>query len=91
MNSFYPRHLGRGREHPITVWAGLKNGAPAAWIEDDGPPFDPVGAALPEKPTALASAAIGGSGLRLMRHYAKQMRYFRRDQRNRLELLFEAA
>jgi serine/threonine-protein kinase RsbW len=91
MNSFYHATSDEAGEHPITVWAGLQDGAPAAWIEDDGPPFDPVSATLPEKPTALASAAIGGSGLRLMRHYAKQMRYLRRDGRNRLELVFEAA
>ena len=91
MNSFTHGDVEGEGEHPIRVWAGLKDGAPAAWIEDDGPPFDPVAAVLPDKPTTLASAEVGGAGLRLMRHYAKHMNYRRIDARNRLELLFEAA
>ncbi|MGO9742743.1 MAG: ATP-binding protein [Roseiarcus sp.] len=91
MNCFHHATCPESGERPITVWAGFKDGAPAAWVEDDGPPFDPVHCPLPLPPTALASADIGGAGLRLIRHYAKQMSYRRVEQRNRLELVFDAA
>jgi serine/threonine-protein kinase RsbW len=90
MNTYYHARSDGVGDHPIRVWVGIRDGAPSAWVEDDGPPFDPVEASLPEKPTSLAGAAIGGAGLRLMRYYARRMNYRRIDARNRLEMTFEA-
>ena len=59
-----------------------------AVIEDGGPPFDPTGVAPPPKPTSIEDAQVGGYGIHLMRNFASEMRYERRDGRNRLTLRF---
>ena len=57
-------------------------------ITDDGARFDPT-AHKPAEPAAdLASAAIGGLGIVLMRQFATGMSYARQDGSNRLELTF---
>lgn len=55
-------------------------------IEDDGIAFDPVSAALPAPPASLEESRPGGLGVRLMRRFAREMHYQRRDGRNRLTL-----
>jgi anti-sigma regulatory factor (Ser/Thr protein kinase) len=62
-----------------------------AVIEDSGCPFDPTTAPPPSKPASLADARIGGLGIHLMRNFASEMRYERRDGRNRLALKFSPA
>jgi serine/threonine-protein kinase RsbW len=51
-------------------------------ISDDGIPFDPVTAALPE------SQEIGGNGLLLLRRYCSDLSYRREAGRNYLTLHF---
>jgi len=51
-------------------------------ISDDGQPFDPVTAALPE------GQEIGGNGLLLLRRYCSDLNYRREGGRNRLILGF---
>ena len=51
-------------------------------IRDDGPPFDPVTAALPE------GREIGGNGLLLLRRYCDDLAYRREEGRNLLTLGF---
>ena len=58
----------------------------ALCIEDDGLPFDPTTQPSPELADSLDEMAIGGHGLRLMRHYLHQLLYQRTDERNRLLL-----
>lgn len=60
-------------------------------IDDDGQPFDPSTAASPPRPTSLAEAVPGGTGLHLLRRFARAMQYERRDGRNRLTLLLDRA
>lgn len=55
-------------------------------IEDDGPPFDPTAQAAPALAASLDDAQAGGHGLRLMRHYLRQMLYRRDGERNVLLL-----
>ncbi len=51
-------------------------------ISDDGQPFDPVTAALPE------GQEIGGNGLLLLRRYCSDLTYCREEGRNLLILGF---
>jgi serine/threonine-protein kinase RsbW len=55
---------------------------------DDGKPFDPTSAPDLGYAADLESAAIGGRGIRLMRKFARTMRYARTEGRNRLTLAF---
>jgi serine/threonine-protein kinase RsbW len=57
-------------------------------IQDDGAPFDPRAAADPEPPASLADAAVGGWGIRIVRHFSDEWHYCRSEGRNQLTLLF---
>lgn len=55
-------------------------------ISDNGPAFDPTLATPPELATSIEQARMGGHGVRLMRHYLKDIQYTRHNQRNHLRL-----
>lgn len=55
-------------------------------ITDDGPAFDPTRAQSPELALSVEQAGIGGHGMRLMRHYLKDIHYCRTDGFNQLTL-----
>ncbi|MGA2564085.1 MAG: ATP-binding protein [Steroidobacteraceae bacterium] len=59
-------------------------------IEDDGIPFDPISYASPELPSSLAEAAVGGRGIRLVRHFTDALHHVRRAGGNELTLLFRS-
>ncbi|WP_233234216.1 ATP-binding protein [Bordetella sp. LUAb4] len=56
-------------------------------IRDNGHPYDPTLTQLPELAGALDESEEGGHGLRLMRHYLKDIRYQRMRGENRLTLV----
>lgn len=59
-------------------------------FEDPGRPFDPAAAALPDLPTRLEEARIGGLGLVLLQRMARDLDYVRLpDGRNQLTLLLD--
>ncbi len=70
----------------IDVWRECNNVIAA--ITDDGEPFDPLAQELPEQPTDLGSAQIGGLGIKLMRSFAAHIAYQRVGETNRLTLSF---
>lgn len=55
-------------------------------VTDNGRGFDPTQAPSPLLATSLDQAAIGGHGLRLVRHYLSSMAYERRAELNCLTL-----
>lgn len=55
-------------------------------IVDNGAPFDPTQNQLAQLATSLDDAHIGGHGLRLMRHYLRDIEYQRRNGQNHLRL-----
>jgi len=57
-------------------------------VEDDARPFDPTLWCCRAVNDSVETASIGGRGILLMRHFADQMRYERRDGRNHLTLIF---
>lgn len=56
-------------------------------VMDNGVPFDPTARQPRELDASLDDARIGGHGLRLMRHYLRDIRYERADGWNRLTLV----
>jgi serine/threonine-protein kinase RsbW len=59
-------------------------------IEDHGPEFDPRMVATPVAPASLNEAPIGGLGIHLMRQFATEMSYERRNGVNRLLFRFDS-
>jgi anti-sigma regulatory factor (Ser/Thr protein kinase) len=55
-------------------------------VEDRCGAFDPLAVPAPERPTSLEDARVGGWGIHLIRQYARQIDYERRDGTNRLTL-----
>ncbi len=55
-------------------------------VEDRCGAFDPLHAPVPELPTNLGEARVGGLGIHLMRQYTRAMDYARVDGVNRLTL-----
>lgn len=77
-----------GTEHRIGINLDVVPDRIVVVVTDDGNRFDPT-AHKPAEPAAdLASAAIGGLGIVLMRQFATGMSYARQDASNRLELRF---
>jgi serine/threonine-protein kinase RsbW len=62
-----------------------------ATIEDNGPAFDPTAFPPPSQHTSLGDARVGKLGIHLMRNLASEVRYERRNGRNRLTLRFSPA
>lgn len=60
-----------------------------AVIEDAGRSFDPTAMPARRMPASLEEATVGEFGIDLMRSFATDMHYERRDGRNRLTLRFD--
>ena len=56
-------------------------------IEDSGGAFDPTASAPEALAESVDEAAIGGHGVRLMRHYLRDLHYAREQDRNVLTLV----
>jgi anti-sigma regulatory factor (Ser/Thr protein kinase) len=80
--------IGLGRNEVINVRLLREAGAVALVVEDSGPQFDPVAAPAVAKAVSLDGPGAGGVGLRLLRHYCKDMAYHREAGVNRLVLRF---
>jgi serine/threonine-protein kinase RsbW len=59
-------------------------------IEDDGIPFDPTSYVPPGLPSSLADAAVGGRGIRLVRHFTDALHHVRTVEGNELTLIFRS-
>lgn len=70
------------RAHAIALTLERAGGAARLTVEDDGNPFDPLAAELPEPPPSLAEAPIGGLGIKLVRGMMAQCGYRREGGRN---------
>ncbi|MCW8308634.1 ATP-binding protein [Acidiphilium sp. PA] len=80
--------IGLDRGGVITVSLRQEDAVVALVVEDSGPAFDPVAAPAVAKDVSLRGAGAGGLGLRLLRHYCKDMAYHREAGVNRLILRF---
>ena len=82
----YPSDEG-GTPHSIGLRAQFNERRVALEIVDDGRPFDPLAWRGPGAPRSLAEAESGGSGLLLVKRFADECRYARRDDRNVMRLV----
>ena len=78
----------KGDPLEIAVEVERNDGALVALIEDNGRQFDPTKVPPPLPAASLDDAKIGDVGIHLMRSFANDMHYERRDGRNRLTLRF---
>jgi anti-sigma regulatory factor (Ser/Thr protein kinase) len=74
--------------HDVHVVLSREGRTLLAEITDDGRPFNPLSQAEPKPLKDLASAEIGGLGIKLVRCFASSIDYQRRDAMNRLTLTF---
>ena len=80
---------GRGASAQVELELRVEPGDPPRCelrVEDDGPEFDPLGAAAPDTSLAVDERPIGGLGIELVRRLMDEVEYERRDGRNRLRL-----
>jgi len=77
----------KGGAHEIALRFFRNGDSICLEIEDDGIPFDPTDAALPDQPECLERAPIGGLGIGLIRKTMHECYYARRDGRNVLRLI----
>jgi anti-sigma regulatory factor (Ser/Thr protein kinase) len=77
-------------EHDVRIAVWRDGSIVRAEITDDGMPFDPLAQELPQQPSDVASAQIGGLGIKLMRNFASNIEYQRAGSTNRLTLTFTA-
>ncbi|MGB2926637.1 MAG: ATP-binding protein [Limnothrix sp.] len=73
-------------EHSILVSLFAKNSGLVIQSEDDGRPFDPTEYPEVALPDRLDDAKAGGLGLHLVRSYADEYKYLRKDDKNILTL-----
>ncbi len=85
-------HAFEGREEAGTVDLelrldlGVEPPVCEMMVVDDGPEFDPLAAAEPDRTLGVEERPIGGLGLALVRRLMDEVQYERRDGKNRLRL-----
>ena len=79
---------GGGAKLRIAIELERNAGTLVASIEDSGREFDPTQFPPPSVAKSLEEAKVGDLGIHLMHSFASDMRYGRRDGRNRLTLRF---
>jgi anti-sigma regulatory factor (Ser/Thr protein kinase) len=77
---------GDSAPHEILLRVEILPGRLLVILEDDGREFDPVGAPAPDVHLPPEQRVPGGLGIHLVRSFAEDMRYERRDGRNRLSI-----
>lgn len=75
-----------GVEHQISVRVHVGDGMVTATVEDDGVPFDPHDAPVPDLDAPLEQRAPGGLGVHLVKATMDEVRYRRDGDRNILTL-----
>ena len=69
-------------EHLIIIRFSLKDEELIAEVEDDGQPFNPLGAPEPDTDKPLQERQIGGLGIHLVRNLMDKLEYRRQENRN---------
>ena len=85
MNLAMHGHPAPGHQHAQVTLRLLPDALELA-LRDDGLPFDPQTAPLPERPSTLDEARPGGLGVALMRRFSRAMHYERVDGQNCLTM-----
>jgi anti-sigma regulatory factor (Ser/Thr protein kinase) len=72
----------------IIVRLRIEADAAILQVQNHGPAFDPVAAPQPARPVRFADNDAGGLGLKLLRHFCKDISYAREMDSNLLTLRF---
>jgi serine/threonine-protein kinase RsbW len=80
------KHAYQGGGGPAEIILEAEERALFISVADQGPAFDPLGAEVPDLERRFAEGQPGGAGLVLLKSLAGDLRYFRRDDRNILEM-----
>jgi anti-sigma regulatory factor (Ser/Thr protein kinase) len=75
------------RDHLIRIALERENEELRATVEDDGRPFNPLEKEPPATPASLEDAGVGGWGIPIVRAFADDLSYERRDGRNRFTII----
>jgi serine/threonine-protein kinase RsbW/sigma-B regulation protein RsbU (phosphoserine phosphatase) len=73
-----------GAAHEIRLSMALEDGAVVAEVEDDGLPYDPLGAPVPALSGGISERPVGGLGIHFVRTLNDEVAYERRGNTNRL-------
>ena len=73
-------------EHIIVFTMDLNNEELTLMIEDDGIPFNPLEKKEPEVPADLIDVRIGGLGIHIVRKLMDDIRYNRKQGKNKLTM-----
>ena len=76
---------------PVKLHARIDAQKATLTLIDPAAPFDPFSRPPPTVAKSLAEFEIGGQGVHLVREFSDGYRYERRDNTNRVELVFELA
>ena len=74
-------------EHTIVVRLAIRDRDVALTVEDDGIPFNPLNAPVPDIESPLEDRRIGGLGIHLVRQVMDGVSYAREGQLNRLTMI----
>lgn len=77
-------------QHDVRIALWRDGTTVSAEVTDDGLPFDPLAQEMPEPAKDLASAQIGGLGIKLVRSFTERIAYRREGSLNRLTMVFAA-
>jgi phosphoserine phosphatase RsbU/P len=69
-------------EHRIVIRLALERGKWTVEVEDDGKPFNPLNAPVPDTKQLLEERPIGGLGIHLVRKTIEELEYRRQQDRN---------
>jgi anti-sigma regulatory factor (Ser/Thr protein kinase) len=73
--------------HEIRIFLEREGQELRATVEDDGRPFNPLEKEAPAIPASLEDAGVGGWGIPIVRAFADDISYERRNGRNRLTII----
>jgi anti-sigma regulatory factor (Ser/Thr protein kinase) len=73
-------------DHLIKITVTPARGSFTIWVEDDGRPFNPLEAKVPDFPHDVENCKPGGLGIHLIKHFMDEIRYKRHQNRNVLTL-----
>ena len=85
-NIIHYAYADRGK-HEIRIALEREGEELRATVEDDGRPFNPLEKEPPAIPESLEDAGVGGWGIPIVRAFADDLSYERRDGRNRFTII----
>lgn len=84
-------HSERHRVTEVSICLAQEDATVVMTVMDDGKEFDPTKFETRQLPRSLDDMPVGGAGIRLMRKFATNISYERRNDHNCLQFVFAPA